>query len=321
MATTLCTEWHEDILSMVAQTPPSESSGLAGRQEVSSLAPRASLATRASRLARRNPVGTVALLILVIVWLVAAFAPQIAHYYWKDSLNGPRLAHPSGKFWFGTDYAGRDVFSQVVWGARLSLTVSFVATVLGIGIGSLIGVLSGYFLGLFDLLLQRVLDAFQALPVLVLLMVIVTIFGPQLSVVALALLVITVPGSSRIVRSTVISIRENAYIESAEAIGAGHTRIILRYIIPNSFAPVIVLAALQLGGNLLIQAALSFLGLTSSQYPDWGGLLNAGARQYMVTAPWLVFAPGIAIALTVLAYNMLGDSLRDILDPRLRGGS
>jgi peptide/nickel transport system permease protein len=305
---------------MAAQITPGGSGALVGNQELSTLAPSASLGTRALRLARRNPVGTAALLILAFVWIVAAFAPQIAHYYWKDSLNGPRLAHPNAKFWLGTDYAGRDVFSQLVWAARLSLTVSFAGTFLGIGFGSLIGVLSGYFLGLFDLLLQRVLDAFQALPVLVLLMVIVTVFGTQLYVVALALLVITVPGSSRIVRSTVISIRQNAYIESAKAIGAGHTRIILRYIIPNSFAPVVVLAALQLGGNLLIQAALSFLGLTSSQYPDWGGMLNAGARQYMVTAPWLVFAPGIAIALTVLAYNMLGDTLRDILDPRLRGG-
>jgi peptide/nickel transport system permease protein len=305
---------------MVAQTPLSESSSVAGRGEFSVLASRSSAATRALRLARRKPVGTISLLILLAVWLVAAFAPQISHYYWKDSLNGPRLTGPNSGFWFGTDYAGRDVFSRVVWGARMSLTVSFIATALGIAFGSMLGVVSGYFLGVFDLLLQRVLDAFQALPVLVLLMVIVAVFGPQLYVVALALMVITVPGSSRIVRSTVISVREHPYIESAHAIGAGHQRIILRYIVPNSFAPVIVLAALQLGSNLLVQAALSFLGLTSSQYPDWGGMLNAGARQYMVTAPWLAFAPGIAIAVTVLAYNMLGDTLRDILDPRLRGG-
>jgi peptide/nickel transport system permease protein len=133
-------------------------------------------------------------------------------------------------------------------------------------------------------------------------------------------MVITIPASSRIIRSTVIAVREHAYIEAARAVGAGHPRIIARYIIPNSFAPVVVLAALLLGSNLLVQAALSFLGLTSSEYPDWGGMLNAGARQYMVTAPWLVFAPGLAIALTVFAYNILGDTLRDLLDPRLRGG-
>jgi len=305
---------------MVAQGPASKSIGVLDTFAASVLAPRVSLLARIGRLARRKPLGTVAFLIIVFVWLVAAFAPAISHYYWRDSLNGPRLTAPNSRFWFGTDYVGRDVFSRIVWGARLSLTVSFVATALGMGFGSLFGVLSGYFLGVFDLLFQRVLDAFQALPVLVLLMVIVAVFGAQLYVVALALMVITIPASSRIVRSTVIGVRQNAYVESARAVGAGHPRIILRYIAPNSFAPVVVLAALQLGSNLLVQAALSFLGLTSSEYPDWGGMLNAGARAYMVTAPWLAFAPGIAIALTVFAYNIMGDTLRDILDPRLRGG-
>jgi peptide/nickel transport system permease protein len=305
---------------MVAQSPLSTSSGIAGTPAASALAPRVSLLTKTVRLARRKPLGTIALLIIVLVWLVAVFAPWISHYYWRDSLNGPRLTAPNSRFWFGTDAVGRDVFSRVVWGARLSLTVSFVATALGIGIGSLIGVLSGYYMGIFDLSLQRVLDGFQALPVLVLLMVIVAVFGAKLYVVVLALMVVTIPASSRVVRSTVIGVRQNAYIESAKAIGAGDLRIILRYIAPNSFAPIVVLAALLLGSNLLVQAALSFLGLTSSEYPDWGGMLNAGARQYMVTAPWLAFAPGIAIALTVFAYNILGDTLRDILDPRLRGG-
>ncbi len=271
------------------------------------------------RLARRKPLGTLSFVVLLLMWLTAAFAPWIAAYYWRDSLDGPRLIGPNATFWFGTDQVGRDVFSRVVWGARLSLTVSFAATIIGIGLGSILGVLSGYFLGIFDLLLQRVLDAFQALPVLVLLMVIVAVFGTDLFVVVLALMVITVPVSSRIVRSTVIAVRENAYVEGARAIGAGHMRTILRYIVPNSFAPIVVLAAFQLGANLLVQAALSFLGLTSSEYPDWGSMLNSGARAYMVTAPWMAIAPGLAIAITVFAYNMMGDTLRDILDPRLRG--
>lgn len=305
---------------MVAQSPSSGYGDAAAAMTSAALAPRRSVLARVLNLARRKPLGTFALLVLLLVWLVAAFAPQISHYYWRDSLNGPRLAAPNGHFWFGTDFVGRDVFSRVVWGARLSLTISFAATALGIGFGSLIGVLSGYFLGVVDLFVQRILDAFQALPVLVLLMVIVAVFGAQLYVVMLALMVITIPASSRIVRSTVIAVREQPFIEAAKAVGAGHPRIIARYVIPNSFAPVIVLAALQLGSNLLVQAALSFLGLTSSEYPDWGGMLNAGARQYMVTAPWLVFAPGLAIAVTVFAYNIMGDTLRDLLDPRLRGG-
>ena len=151
-------------------------------------------------------------------------------------------------------------------------------------------------------------------------MVIVAVFGTKLYVVAMALMVITIPISSRIVHSTVIAVRENAYVESARALGAGHLLIIVRHIAPNSFTPIVVLVAFQLGANLLVQAALSFLGLVSSEYPDWGSMLNAGARQYMVTAPWLAFAPGIAIALTVFAYNIMGDTLRDVLDPRLRGG-
>lgn len=305
---------------MTAQSPASKSGEAAGALPGVALARRPSFLARALATARRKPLGTIALVIIVFVWLVAAFAPQISHYYWRDSLNGPRLTAPNGRFWFGTDFVGRDVFSRVVWGARMSLTVSFIATFLGIGCGSIVGLLSGYFLGVVDLLVQRVLDAFQALPVLVLLMVIVAVFGTELYVLALALMVITIPASSRIVRSTVIAVREHAYIESARAVGASHLRIITRHVAPNSFAPVIVLAAFLLGSNLLVQAALSFLGLTSSEYPDWGGMLNAGARQYMVTAPWLAFAPGIAIALTVFSYNILGDTLRDILDPRLRGG-
>jgi peptide/nickel transport system permease protein len=305
---------------MATQSSSSQSSGVIAAASGAMLVQRPSFLTRMARLARRKPLGAVALLIIVFVWVVAAFAPALSHYYWRDSLNGPRLTSPNAHFWFGTDFVGRDVYSRVVWGARMSLTVSFVATFLGIGCGSIIGLLSGYFLGTVDLFVQRVLDAFQALPVLVLLMVIVTVFGTELYVLALALMIITIPASSRIVRSTVIAVREHAYIESAKSIGAGHLRIILRHVAPNSFAPVIVLAAFLLGSNLLIQAALSFLGLTSSEYPDWGGMLNAGARQYMVTAPWLAFAPGLAIALTVFAYNILGDTLRDILDPRLRGG-
>lgn len=277
-------------------------------------------ARKLGRLARHKPLGTVSVVILAVMWLTALCAPLIAPYYWRDVFNGPRLLAPNAEYWFGTDDVGRDVFSRVVWAARLSLTVSFAATVIGISIGSALGVVSGYFLGWFDLLWQRVMDAMQALPGLVLLMVIVQVVGTGLPVVAIALAVLTVPGASRIIRSSVISVRQNPYIEAARVLGANNVRIMVRHVLPNAFPPILILAALSLGGNLLLQAALSFLGLVSSEYPDWGSMLNAGARRFMESAPWLAIYPGIAIMLTVFAYNMLGDTLRDVLDPRLRSG-
>ncbi len=271
------------------------------------------------RLAARKPLGTVSVLLLTALWLMAALAPAIAPFPADKVFVGPRLAKPSATHLFGTDEVGRDVFSRVVHGSRLSLSVSVGSTALGILAGTLVGIISGYFLGLFDLLWQRVLDAFQALPALVMLMVIAYVLGPQLPLVALALAILTAPVVSRVIRASTMAVRENAYIEAAQVLGAGHPRVLLRHILPNVMPTVIVLAAIGLGSNILLQSALSFLGLVSSQTPDWGGMLNLGARRYMEVQPWLALAPGIAISLTVLAYNLLGDALRDILDPRLRG--
>ncbi len=282
-------------------------------------APSAGALSRLGRLSMRKPLGTISAVVLIALWLMAAFAPAIAPFPADKVFAGPRLAGPSGTHWFGTDEVGRDVFSRLVYGARLSLTVSVAATTIGITIGSALGIISGYFLGLFDLLWQRVIDAFQALPALVLLMVIAYVLGPKLPLVALALAVLTVPVVSRVIRGATLAVRENAYIEASHVIGAGSPRTILRHVLPNVAPTVIVLAAISLGSNILLQSSLSFLGLVSSQTPDWGGMLNLGARRYMEVQPWLAIAPGLAISLTVLAYNLLGDALRDILDPRLRG--
>jgi peptide/nickel transport system permease protein len=280
---------------------------------------RPSAPARLAHVAARKPLGAASVAVLAALWLMAALAPVVAPYRPDAVFVGPRLAEPSGAHWFGTDEVGRDVFSRVVYGARLSLVISVASTVLGIAGGMLVGVLSGYFLGWFDLLWQRVVDAFQALPALVLLMVIAYVLGPKLPLVALALAVLTVPVGSRVIRATTMAIRQHSYIEAAQVVGAGHARVILRHIVPNVAPTVIVLAAIGLGSNILLQSALSFLGLVSSQTPDWGGMLNLGARRYMEVQPWLALAPGIAISLTVLAYNLLGDALRDVLDPRLRG--
>jgi peptide/nickel transport system permease protein len=285
---------------------------------LSAARPRSAL-RRLGRTAARKPLGTIAVVLLAAMWLMAVLAPAIAPFRADQVFAGPRLADPSSTHWFGTDEVGRDVFSRVLYGARLSLSVSVGSTALGVVIGTLIGVVSGYFLGWFDLLWQRVIDAFQALPALVMLMVIAYVLGPKLPLVALALAILTAPFVSRVIRASTMALRENAYIEAAQVLGAGHARILLRHILPNVAPTVIVLAAIGLGANILLQSALSFLGLVSSQTADWGAMLNLGARRYMEVQPWLALAPGIAISLTVLAYNLLGDALRDILDPRLRG--
>ena len=178
---------------------------------------------------------------------------------------------------------------------------------------------SGYFMGKVDLVMQRITDTFQAFPNLVLLLAVVAVFGTRITVVFLALALITIPGGGRIVRSVVISTRQNAYVEAARAMGASERRILFRHVLPSALAPLIVLVSIGLGGNLLAQSTLGFLGLVSSAYPDWGGMLSGGARSYLERMPWLVLAPGGMISLAVLSYNMLGDALRDLLDPRLRG--
>lgn len=274
---------------------------------------------RLGKVALRKPLGTVSFAVLAVLWAVAIFAPAVAPFEQDAVFVGPRLATPSGAHWFGTDEVGRDVYSRIIYGARLSLLVSVASTVIGVLAGTAIGVISGYVLGWFDLLWQRVIDAFQALPALVMLMVVAYVLGPKLSMVALALAVLTAPVTSRVVRATTLTVRESAYIEAARVLGAGHVRIILRHIVPNVLPTVIVLAAIGLGANILLQSALSFLGLVSSQTPSWGGMLNLGARRYMEVQPWLALAPGLAISVTVLSYNLLGDALRDVLDPRLRG--
>lgn len=269
--------------------------------------------------AKRKPLGTVSFFIIVGLWLMAIFAPVIAPFKHDQTLAGPRFAPPNRTNWFGTDQLGRDVFSRIVWASRLSLTVSVFSVLTGTAIGSLIGLVSGYFMGVVDLAIQRMVDTFQALPQLILLMAIVSVLGTQIFYVFIALVIITAPGGGRIVRSVVISARENVYVEAARAIGASEWRILFRHVLPNAFAPIIVLVSIGLGSNLLAQSSLSFLGLVSSVYPDWGGMLSAGGRRYMERMPWLAIAPGAMISLAVLAYNMLGDALRDILDPRLRG--
>jgi peptide/nickel transport system permease protein len=279
------------------------------------------LLARLRRFVHRKPLGAFGGSIIVLLLSVALFAPLLAPYQYdvgvaSERLLGPTLAHP-----FGTDANGRDMLSRVIWGARISVTVGFGAVALSTFLAVTIGIASGYFGGWFDLLVQRLIDIWVSFPALVLLVSLVAVIGPGLWSVTFILGVLLAPGTSRVVRGAVIAIRHLPYIESASCIGAGHARVIVRYVLPNVFAPIIVLATVQLGTAILAESTLSFLGYgVPPPHPAWGAMLSGTGRAFMLQSPWLSIWPGLAISLVVFGFNMLGDALRDELDPRLRGG-
>ena len=230
------------------------------------------------------------------------------------------LARPSVDHWLGTDNLGRDIYSRIVHGARVSLIVGVASTLLGSVLGGVIGLLSGYAGGKIDLVTQRVLDILQGLPLLVLALVMSAALGPSLTNVVIAISVPIIPRAGRVIRSSVLAIREMQYVEAARAVGVRHLRIAFRHVLPNTMGPFIVLCTAQLGSAILVEAALSFLGLgVPEPYPSWGRMLSLSAAEYAQKAPHLVLFPGLAISLAVFGSNLLGDALRDTLDPRLRG--
>jgi peptide/nickel transport system permease protein len=215
---------------------------------------------------------------------------------------------------------GRDMLSRLIHGARISLAVGVGATVLGCVIGIAVGLLSGYLGGWIDLLVQRVIDIMQSLPLLVMALVMAASLGPSLRNTIIAIAIPLVPNIARVIRSNTLSLREMPFVEAARAIGMGEMRIAVRHVLPNTLAPIIVLATAQLGSSILTEASLSFLGLgVPEPYPSWGRMLSESAAEYVRTAPWLVIFPGLVISLVVFGTNLLGDALRDILDPRERG--
>ena len=273
----------------------------------------------AGRFALRQPLGTAGALVVLALVAVAVLAPRLAPHGPKETAFAPYLA-PSAEFPMGTDQVGRDVLSRVIWGARLSLYVGLASVVVGITLGALWGVATAYFGGISDLGSQRVVDSLMALPPIILALALMAALGQSVTNVILALIILLTPTAARTVRAVALGIAAAPYIEAARAAGGSHWRIISRHLIPNCLASYIVLLTTNVSYAIVVEASLSFIGAGAPpDEPSWGGMLTAGV-QAIETAPWMVFFPGLAISLAVFGLNLLGDSIRDVTDPRLRGG-
>ena len=273
------------------------------------------------RMLRRKPLGTVGGAIVLVMLLGAVFADVLTPYGFAQTNLRERFISFSAEHWLGTDQIGRDVATRVLHGARISLYVGFGAVGLGCLLATAIGIFSGYWGGRVDLLLQRVVDAWMAFPPLLILMSILSLLGPGVLNITLVLGFDFVIQNSRIVRGMTLSIKEHTYVEGARAVGSGHVRITVAHILPNVFPTIIIVATTGLSTVILTEASLSFLGLgVPPPHPTWGGMLSLAGLDHMYRAPWLAIWPATALSLAVFGFNMLGDALRDLLDPRLRAG-
>jgi peptide/nickel transport system permease protein len=273
------------------------------------------------RLVREKPLGTVGGIIVLALLITGACAQWLAPYGYNDIFVGPRLAGPSAAFPFGCDQLGRDLLSRVIYGARVSVIVGLSVAGLSVAISTTIGIVCGYVGGKVDLVGQRFVDGVMCIPGLFLMLTLIAIVGAGMLPLILVLGILFGIGQSRIVRGAVIGIRANPYLEAAKAIGCGTRRILLKHVLPNVMAPIIILFTITVGGAILIEASISFLGFgIPPPTPTWGGMLSMEGRRYMFMAPHLALWPGLFLAIVVWGINMLGDALRDLLDPRLRGG-
>jgi len=273
------------------------------------------------RLVREKPLGTVGAVITLLLLLTGIFADMLAPYGMNEIHRGAFLTPPSARFWLGTDEIGRDLLSRIIFGARVSVVVGLAATTLATLVALFIGMVCGYIGGKFDLIVQRFVDAVMCMPFLILLIVIIAMIGPGMWPLTITLGLLWGVGGSRVMRSAVIAVKENVYVQAAVAIGCPTSRILTRHILPNIMAPLIVQFSVWVPAIILTEAALSFLGFgIPPPTPSWGGMLSGRARDYMFKGPWMAFWPGLALAIVVYGINMFGDAVRDLLDPRLRGG-
>src|SRR5215813_8450048 len=277
-----------------------------------------------ARVARRKPLGAVSALIVLALILVAILAPVLApRDPYELNLNERglpiRMQAPSAAFPLGTDPLGRDVLSRIVYGSRVSLIVGFASVLVGSLLGTMLGLISGYLEGRPDAVIQRAVDTTMSIPGIVLALAVMSVLGQSLVNIILVIALVIAPGASRVVRGTVLAVKQETFVDAAQALGASPARVVGRHVLPNVFAPILVIATVWLGNAIVIEAALSFLGLgTPPPTPTWGGMLSGEGRRNLESAPYLAIFPGLAISIVVLAFNMFGDALRDLLDPRLR---
>ena len=269
--------------------------------------------------ARHQPLGTAGGLVVVIMILAAVFANFVSPYDPEVASWKHQLLPPDAKFWFGTDAFGRDILTRIIYGSRTALFVGFTAAFVGATSGLILGVASAYFGGRFDIIIQRLVDIVMAFPLIVLALAVVATLGAGTVNVIIAITIPFIPQCARVVRSSALAIREIPYIDAARALGYGHLRIIMRHMVPNVMAPYLIMITAFVGQAILLEASLTFLGLgVQEPTPAWGLMLQGGAEEYAESAPWMAIFPGLAISLAVFGFNLFGDALRDVLDPKLR---
>ena len=268
---------------------------------------------------RTKPLGAAGAVVILLMALAAIFADFIAPHDPYELNQRLQFHAPNLTYWLGTDEFGRDVLTRLIYGARIALFIGLASSFIGASAGALLGVISAYLGGKTDLWLQRAMDIVLAFPLLILALAIVSVLGRSMPNLVLAIAIPVIPRTARIVRASALSVKENAYVEAARAVGGSHPQVMLRHIVPNIMAPYLIVLTAQLGSAILTEASLSFLGLgTAEPTPSWGLMLSGGAPMYAEKAPWLAIFPGLAISLAVFGFNLLGDSLRDALDPKLR---
>ncbi len=270
-------------------------------------------------LIRRKPLGAAGAFVVLFFIVIAVLAEFITVY--DPVANAFESMHipPSAAHWFGTDQFGRDILTRLIYGARTALIVGFTASVVGSTIGLVLGVTSAYFGGRFDLIFQRVMDVFISFPLIIMALTVVSIFGTGVQNVIIAITIPFIPRCARVIRASALAVREIPYVDAARTLGFNHKRIILRHMVPNVMAPFLIMLTAFMGQAILLEASLSYLGLgVQEPTPAWGLMLQGGAEEYAESAPWIPIFPGLALTIGVFAFNLLGDAVRDTLDPKLR---
>lgn len=290
-----------------------------GEAEFETLSRKKSLPKIIFDLMRRKPLGAAGAIIVLMMFFAAFFADFLTSYDPVANSFADMTQAPSLKHLLGTDQFGRDLFSRIIYGARTALLVSFSSSIVGATLGLVLGVGSAYFGGRVDLIFQRIMDVFMAFPLIIMALAVVAIFGTGAQNVIIAITIPFIPRCARVVRASALAIREVPYIDAARANGFSHARIILRHMVPNVMAPFLIMITSFVGQAMLLEASLSYLGLgVQEPTPAWGLMLQGGAEEYALSAPWMAIFPGLAITLGVIGFNLFGDAVRDVLDPKLR---